>query len=151
MKSNLITKKQLLFLVLFISVTGYACTKKERNFASLQDQLIEAGYEGRFQKPENGFEKTALSLLGVKDLISFKGTDDSYVIIQFNNSSDKDLMERVESLLTLIDGYLSDEDKQELLDSKEKLDSHSIQHNDIAVIWEKEKPRDAIRIITRNF
>jgi hypothetical protein len=144
-------KNKIVYLLLFLLITANACTKKERNFAAIQDQLIEAGYEGRFQKPENTFEKTALSLLGVKDVISFKGTDNSFVIVQFNNSNDKDLMERVESLLDLIDGYLSEEDKQELLNSRDKLESHSIQHNDIAVIWENKKPEDAIKIVKRNF
>jgi hypothetical protein len=144
-------KKKLLFLVLPIFLIFFSCAQKERNFASLQDKLIEAGYEGRFQKPENAFEKTAISLLGVKEVLSFKGTDNSFIIVQFKDSNDKDLMERVESLLSLIDGYLSEEDKKELLDSKDKLETHSIQHNDIAVIWENEKPGDAIRIIKRNF
>jgi hypothetical protein len=144
-------KNKLLYLVLPILVICFSCTQKERNFATLQDQLIEAGYEGRFRKPENTFEETALSIIGVKELLSFKGTDNSFIIVQFKDSNDKDLIERVESLLSLIEGYLSEEDKNELLDSKDKLESHSIQHKDIAVIWENEKPGDAIRIIKRNF
>ncbi len=144
-------KKNVLTILFFILLVNTSCEKKERDLAFLHQEMLMAGYTGRYEKPEGALQLAALSLVGVEDYIALRSEDNNIVVIEFKKDDEKELMERVESIVGLFEGYLSEEDKKQLTDSKEKLEKQSWQHNNIVLIWEHEEPKELEQIIRKNF
>ncbi len=144
-------KKNVLAILFFILLATTACEKKERDLAFLHQEMLMAGYTGRYEKPEGALQLAALNLVGIEDFIALRSDNNNIVVIEFKKDNEKKLMERVESILGLFEGYLSEEDKKQLTDSKEKLEKQSWQHNNIVLLWENEEPKELERIIRKNF
>lgn len=136
----------IIFLLLAVS-----CQQEERNLEFLETEIIKLGYTGKFERPSGNFQQIALEIVGVDDFIAFKGEDNSFVIFQLKNTNEKDATERFESVLSLVEGYISEEDKKNLSGTKEKIKEHSFQQGKILLLWKDQKPEDVVKIIRRNF
>lgn len=143
-------KKLSILSFLFILLT-VSCQQEERNLEFLETEIVKLGYTGKFERPSGNFQKIALEIVGVDDFLAFKGKKDSFVIFQLKNDNEKDVAERFESALSLVEGYIGAEDKKNIADSKEKIREHSFQEGKILLLWEKERPEDIVKVIRRNF
>jgi hypothetical protein len=142
----------LIFTVLLSALLFFSsCEKKERDFTFLQGKLIEAGYDHRYEKPSGSLQMAALNMFGIDDLLAYKGEANSFVIIRFKDTNEEKMKEKIETIFTFIEAYIRDEDRQQLEDSRENINKQSFIHNDIVLVWEKEKPDGVDRIIRRYF
>ncbi len=141
-------KNVTLILLLLLAVS---CKQREKNLEFLEEKIVQLGYTGEFGKPAGGFQRMALGLLGVDDFIAFKGEEFSFLIFELKSDKEKDVIERLESVLSLVDNYIRDEDRKNIADSKELLREQSFQHGKILLLWENQKPEDLVRVIRRNF
>lgn len=144
-------KKNVLVILFFTLLVNTACEKKERDLAFLHQEMLMAGYTGRYERPEGALQLAALGLVGIEDFIAVRSENNNIVVIEFKKEDEKDMMERVESILGLFEEYLSEEDKKQLSDSKEKLENQSWQHNNIVLIWENEEPKELQQIVRKHF
>ncbi len=143
--------RKITLTTLIILLIAVSCKQRERNLEFLEDEIVKMGYTGKFEKPSGGFQRMALELVGVEDFLAFKGDNSSFIIFEMKSGNDKDVIERVESVLSLAEGYISDEDRRNISDSKEKLRAHSFQQGNILLLWENQKPEDLVKVIRRNF
>lgn len=137
--------------VLIILLFAVSCKQSEKNLEFLEDEIVKMGYTGKFEKPSGSFQRIALELVGVEDYLAFKGEKSSFIVLEMKPGNDKDVIERVESVLSLAEGYISDEDRENIAESKEKLREHSFQQGNILLLWEDQQPEDLVKVIRRNF
>lgn len=147
MKTQHLILTLLLPAILFFS----SCEKKERDFNFLQEKLVEAGYTQRYEKPSGSLQVAALNLFGIDELLAYQGDSNKFVILRFKDTNEEKMKEKIESIFTFIEAYIRDEDRQQLEDSRENLNKQSFIHNDIVLVWEKDKPDGVDRIIRRYF
>jgi hypothetical protein len=144
-------KKTLFITTTLLMLAVMGCKKQDRDFIYLQQQLINSGYTGIYEKPDGQFQKAALGFMGVEDVLAYRNDDYSFAVIKFKSAEDKDLKQRIEPLIALVELYLSEEDRAKLATSLNNLDEKSVQHNNILLVWEKEKPRNAEKLIKKYF
>jgi hypothetical protein len=143
--------KKLHFILLLAICTSLfsGCRQKEKNLDTLMDQLITIGYTGQFQRPSSGFEKAALSMFGVDDYLAFTSAEESFVVINFKSEDAVITEDRIETLMTLLENRITEEEAEKLPVNKDNWREHVFQNKNFVVAWEKQKPDDVINIIKR--
>ncbi|MFW5706877.1 MAG: hypothetical protein ACOCX0_02815 [Bacteroidota bacterium] len=139
----------LIFVFFIFMITG--CDQKQTSLDFLEQEMKQIGYEGTFERPKGVIQKTALSLMGVNDVIVFNSPGSTLLIAQLSEGNNKDMTEQLESLLSIAEPYISEKDKDNLHRSKEMIRERSIQHNQIVLMWQDQKPEDLVKLIQRNY
>ncbi|TVQ16936.1 MAG: hypothetical protein EA361_03400 [Bacteroidetes bacterium] len=138
-------------VILLLLLIAVSCKQREKNLEFLEEKIVQLGYTGEFEKPAGGFQRMALGLVGVDNYLAFKGEESSFVIFQLKSDNEKDVIERLESVLSLADKYIREDDRKNIAESKELLREQSFQHGKILLLWENQKPEDLVKVIRRNF
>ncbi len=140
-----------LLLITLILITTLSCQRQEKDFAFLEDEIVRLGYTGKIEKPQGSFQKAALNLVGVDDFLALDGETHKFAIFKLKTDNEKDVLDKIESVLNFVDEYISEEDKKEVARSKEMLKEQSFQHGKILIIWQDEEPVDMVKLIKKSF
>lgn len=140
-------------IIIFIAmaITFFSCQKKERDLQYIQQEMIELGYEGTFREPSTSLERAAISLVGIDEMLIYEEIDNHIVILQFKSTNEEEIRNRIESVITFLEPYLSPEDINNITNAKELLDNNTIIHNNIMLAWQSERPENLIYLVERNF
>jgi hypothetical protein len=145
-------KKSILLLFVSLAIMTFSCReKKDKDFDFIQDHLINTGYHGQFERPEGAFQKAALNLLGVDDVLAYRNDGSSFAIVKIKPGKEEDIFERLAPVLSLVEQYLNEQDRKEIPKSLNALKENSLQHNNILLFWETDKPKDVEKLIKRYF
>jgi hypothetical protein len=137
--------------ILLLSTIMFSCQKKEKDFVYLEQQLINAGYHGQYERPSGAFQKAAIGILGVEDLLAYSDDNNRFAVIKLKPGNEEDIFDRIAPVMSLLEHYLNENDRQEVTKSLKNIRENSLQHNNILLVWDKYKPADAEKLIKRNF
>jgi len=140
-----------IFVFILLMGTLISCQKKEKNMDYIQQEMVRLGYDGKIERPSGTFEKAAMGLLGVEEVIAYNKGTESFAVIMFKNASEEDLRNRMQKIMSFIELYVAGDDYDKLSKSKELIESQSIMHNNMMVVWHYEKPDDIIKLIRKHF
>ncbi len=140
-----------LFVMAALSTAFISCHKMPKNMDYIQDEMVRMGYNGKIERPSGTFEKAAMGLMGVEDLMAYNNGMESFAIIKFKNATEEEIDSRIQNIMSFIELYIAGEDYDKLSKTKELIQKQSILHNNIMVVWQYEKPDDVIKLIKKSF
>jgi hypothetical protein len=143
-------KKSILGFII-ITLLFISCQKKERDMEFVKQEMTEMGYDGTFREPTGTLEKTAINLVGIDEMLIYESQGNHIVVLQFRSTNEDEIRNRIESVITFVEPYLSPEDMDNINNHKELLDRNSIIHNNMMLVWQTERPEDLVKLIENNF
>lgn len=143
-------KKSVLGFIV-ITILLISCQKKERDMEFVKQEMTNMGYDGTFREPSGTLETTAINLVGIDEMLIYESAGNHIVVLQFRSTNEEEIRNRIESVITFVEPFLSPEDIDNINNHRELLDENSVIHNNMMLVWQTEKPEDLVTLIEKNF
>lgn len=143
-------KKSVLGFIV-ITILLISCQKKERDMEFVKQEMTNMGYDGTFREPSGTLETTAINLVGIDEMLIYESAGNHIVVLQFRSTNEEEIRNRIESVITFVEPFLSPEDIDNINNHRELLDENSLIHNNMMLVWQTEKPEDLVTLIEKNF
>lgn len=117
----------------------------------VKQEMTSMGYDGTFREPTGALERAAINLVGVDEMLIYESAENHIAVIQFRSTNEEEIRNRIESVITFVEPYLSPEDLNNITNPQELLDKNSVLHNNMMLVWQTEKPEDLVSLIEKNF
>lgn len=137
-------------IFLAVALSFFSCGKKDATMAAFIDDVKKAGFSGQYESPKSGFEKAALSMMGIQDVTGYHEETTAFVVFEFSSpekaeSMAKDLPGLLQKLKPLIPVEVPKMDSLPLDD----LQKHTHQNGKLVLVALGQKEAQIVRLFRK--